>query len=156
MGDSKGSSGIKSMTRVHGKLINTANPLDLFQLTVPTRTMWDMQLTKASGWLTPHPPVSLPASLGSESNSTADICALTIWRLRVWCIAGLLSLCCNYRDCLLLLGESVQGLTRHRARGKMHESIMKRGEWSDMCVTFTTQTSDLYFVLLTLINHYLY
>lgn len=39
MGDGKGSSGIESMTRVHGKLINTANPLDLFQLTVPTRTM---------------------------------------------------------------------------------------------------------------------
>lgn len=39
VGDSKGSSGIQSMTRVHRKLINTANPLDLFQLTVPTRTM---------------------------------------------------------------------------------------------------------------------
>lgn len=84
----KGSSGIQSMTWVHGKLINTANPLDLFQLTVPVRTMWDMQLTKASGWLTPHPLVSLPASLGSESNSTADICALTIWGLGVWCITG--------------------------------------------------------------------
>lgn len=34
--DRKGSSG---MTWVHGKLINTANPLDLFQLTVPARTM---------------------------------------------------------------------------------------------------------------------
>lgn len=111
VGDSKGSSGIQSMTWVHGKLINTANPLDLFQLTVPARTMWDMQLTKASGWLTPHPPVSLPASLGSESNSTADICALTIWGLWVWCIAGLLSLFCNYWDGLLLLGELVQGLT---------------------------------------------
>lgn len=39
VGDSKGSSGIQSMTWVHGKLINTANPLDLFQLTVPARTM---------------------------------------------------------------------------------------------------------------------
>lgn len=52
VGDSQGSSGIQSMTWVHRKLINTANPLDLFQLTVPARTMWDMQLTKASGWLT--------------------------------------------------------------------------------------------------------
>lgn len=114
VGDGKGSSGIQSMTRVHGKLINTANPLDLFQLTVPARTMWDMQLTKASGWLTPHLPVSLPASLGSESNSTADICALTIWGLRVWCIAGPLSLspCCNYEDGLLSLGQSTQGLTQ--------------------------------------------
>lgn len=39
VGDRKGSSGIQSMTWVHGKLINTANPLDLFQLTVPARTM---------------------------------------------------------------------------------------------------------------------
>lgn len=52
----KGSSGIQSMTWVHGKLINTANPLDLFQLTVLARMMWDMQLTKASGWLTPRVP----------------------------------------------------------------------------------------------------
>lgn len=110
VGDSKVLSGIQSMTRVHGKLINTANPLDLFQLTVPARMMWDMQLTKASGWLTPHPPVSLPASFGSESNSTADICALTIWGLCVWCIAGLDFLFCNYWDGLLLLGELVQGL----------------------------------------------
>lgn len=35
----KGSFGIQSMTWVHGKLINTANPLDLFQLTVLARMM---------------------------------------------------------------------------------------------------------------------
>lgn len=131
------------MTWVHWKLINTANPLDLFQLTVPARMMWDMQLTKASGWLTPHPPVSLPASLGSESNSTADICALRIWRLWVWCIAGLPSLYCNYGDGLLLLGELVQGLTQ-MVRGNMQQPIMKHGGWSEKFVTKHTLYSALH------------
>lgn len=57
---SKFSPGIENMNRVHGKLINTANPLDLFQWRVPARMTWDMQLAKASDWLTPHPLVSLP------------------------------------------------------------------------------------------------
>lgn len=39
VGDTEVSSGIQSMTWVHRKLINTANPLDLFQLTVPAWTM---------------------------------------------------------------------------------------------------------------------
>lgn len=102
---SKFSPGIQNMNRVHGKLINTANPLDLFQLCVPARMMWDMQLTKASDWLTPHPLVSLPASIGSQSNPPADICALTIWGPRVWCNAGLLYVFANYWDSLLLLEE---------------------------------------------------
>lgn len=93
------------MNRVHGKLINTANPLDLFQLCVPARMMWDMQLTKASDWLTPYPPVSLPASVGSQSDPPADICALTMWGPRVWCNARLLYVFANYWDGLLLLGE---------------------------------------------------
>lgn len=136
VGDSKDSSGSYSMTRGHGKLINTANPLDLFQLTVLGRTMWNMQLTKASGWLIPHPPVSLLANLGSESNSKAVICALTVLRLWIWCSEGLLSLYCNYWDGLLLLVEWVQGLTQ---RGNMQESIMKRGMIIDPC-----NTLDLY------------
>lgn len=90
------------MNRVHGKLINTANPLDLFQLCVPARMMWDMQLTKASVWLTPHRLVSLPVSVGSQSNPPADICALTICSPRVWCNAGLLYVFANYWDGLLL------------------------------------------------------
>lgn len=93
------------MNRVHGKLINTANPLDLFQLCVPARMMWDMQLTKASDWLTPHPLVSLPVSVGSQSNPPADICALTICSPWVWCNAGLLYVFTNYWDGLLLLRE---------------------------------------------------
>lgn len=102
---SKFSPGIQNMTRVHGKLINTANPLDLFQLRVPARMMWDMQLTKASDWLTPHPLVSLPVSAGSQSNPPADICALTIGGLPVWCNAGLLYVLANYWDGLLPLEE---------------------------------------------------
>lgn len=93
------------MTRVHGKLINTANPLDLFQLRVPARMMWDMQLTKASDWLTSHRLVSLPVSVGSQSNPPADICALTIWGPWVSCDSGLLYVFANYWDGLLLLGE---------------------------------------------------
>lgn len=66
VGDGRGSSGIQSMTWVHRKLINTANPLDLFQLTVPARTTWDTQLTKASGWVNPPTPPSLPCFITSE------------------------------------------------------------------------------------------
>lgn len=36
---SKFSPGIQNMNQVHGKLINAANPLDLFQLCVPARMM---------------------------------------------------------------------------------------------------------------------
>lgn len=62
VGDGRGSSGIQSMTWVHGKLINTANPLDLFQLTVPARTTWDTQLTKASGRVNAPSPLPTPSS----------------------------------------------------------------------------------------------
>lgn len=101
---SKFSPGIQNMNRVHGKLINTANPLDLFQLCVPARMMWDMQLTKASDWLTPHPLVSFAASVGTQSNPPADICALMTWGPPVWCNAALLYVFANYCDGLLLFG----------------------------------------------------
>lgn len=85
--------------------LRPANPLDLFQFTVPARTTWDTQLTKASGWLTSHHSVSLPASLGSDSNSPAGICALTLSGRWVWCRAGPPSLRFNYGDGPLPFGD---------------------------------------------------
>lgn len=127
VGDSKGSSGIQSMTWVHGKLINTANPLDLFQLTVPARTMWDMQLTKASGWLTPHPRFITGKPWIRVKFNSWHMCFNNLRAASLMHSRSSLSLCCNYGDGLLLLGELVQGLTQ-TARGNMWESVMKQGD----------------------------